>query len=328
VLPTWTLSRREVVSTPPVESGWQPQAGRGLEPVGVQFRIPKGHVATVEVFRRDTESLTRLDGFAGYFITLFRSRGCGTFLLEPVAGRPGRWVMKLVSEDGAVGMAGQMDLGPLIPTSNPPMSTTVEVTEGLDRELLLTNPFSGGEPEGTPARAALSLVIRGYRRTDGVTRDATTVGTGSTNWVGMPASASRGTPGVASETTKMTVRAVRLIDDGGKPWLELEYRLQPENRVEVRFASRGGFSDSPVLLVGGTHEDDSFPQGERRRETVRFSLPAGLGAAVLESLRAAVSERWMGKELVMQSGAAYDLIDVSLPGRGSLTLTATGFETP
>jgi hypothetical protein len=53
-----------------------------------------------------------------------------------------------------------------------------------------------------------------------------------------------------------------------------------------------------------------------------------LGAAALESLRASVSERWMGKELVMQPGASYDLIDVSLPGRGSLTLTATGFEMP
>ena len=201
-----TLSYREVAPGQPAESGWQPQAGRGLEPVGVQFRIPKGHVATVEVFRRDAGSFTRLDGFAGYLIAPSEERGRGTFLLEPVAGRPGRWVMKLVSEDGAVGMAGQMELGPLILTSNPPMSTTVEVTEGLDRELLLThtNPFGGGEPEGTPARAALSLMIRGYRCTDGVKRNATTVGTGSTNWVGVPASASPGTSAAASEPAKMT----------------------------------------------------------------------------------------------------------------------------
>lgn len=323
-LPTWTLTRREVVAAPPAETPWQPQAGRGQDPVGVKFRIPKGHVATVEVFRREDETFTRLDGFAGYFIAPSEERGRGTFLLEPVADRPGRWVMKLVSEDGAVGMAGQMDLGPLILTSNPPMSTTVEVNEGDDRELLLTNPFAGGEPEGTPARAALSLVIRGYRRTDGVKRDATTVGTGSTNWVGTPAS--HAPRAAAMESAKMTVRAVRLIEDGGRPWLELEYRLQPENRVEVRFSSRGQFPDSPVLLLGGTHEDDSLPEGERRRETLRCSLPDGLDTAALESFRASVSKRWMGKELVMQPGAAYDLIDVSLPGRGSLTLTATGFE--
>jgi hypothetical protein len=51
----------------------------------------------------------------------------------------------------------------------------VDVTEGMDQEILLTNP----EAPGGTRRMALNVRVRGYRRTDPQPLEFTTVGAGS-----------------------------------------------------------------------------------------------------------------------------------------------------
>ncbi len=147
----------------------------GYEPVGGTIRVPKGLVATLEIVRGDQDPQVTIPGFTGYVLAPTAARGRATFQLEPVAGASGRWVMKVVSEDGATAEVGFADLGPLTLASAPPMSLTLDVTEGMDQEILLTNP----EAPGGTRRMALNLRIRGYRRTDPQPLEHTTVGAGS-----------------------------------------------------------------------------------------------------------------------------------------------------
>lgn len=147
----------------------------GYEPVGGTIRVPKGLVATLEIVRRDQDPQVTIPGFTGYVLAPTAERGRATFQLEPVAGTSGRWMMKVVSEDGATAQVGFADLGPLTLASTPPMSMTVDVTEGMEQEILLTNP----EAPGGTRRMALNLRVRGYRRTDPQPLEFTTVGAGS-----------------------------------------------------------------------------------------------------------------------------------------------------
>jgi predicted Ser/Thr protein kinase len=147
----------------------------GYEPVGGTIRVPKGLVATLEIVRRDQDPQVTIPDFVGYVLAPTAERGRATFQLEPVAGASGRWVMKVVSEDGATAEVGFADLGPLTLASTPPMSLGVDVTEGMNQQILLTNP----EAPGGTRRMALNLHIRGYRRTDPQPLEHTTVGAGS-----------------------------------------------------------------------------------------------------------------------------------------------------
>jgi hypothetical protein len=147
----------------------------GYEPVGGTIRVPKGLVATLEIVRRDQDPKVSIPDFVGYVLAPTANGGRATFRLEPDAGTSGRWAMQMVSEDGAMAHVGFADLGPLTLASTPAMSLTVDVTEGMDQEILLTRP----EAPGGTRRMALNVRVRGYRRTDPQPLEHTTVGAGS-----------------------------------------------------------------------------------------------------------------------------------------------------
>ncbi len=156
---------------PPTASG----AAVGYQPVGGTIQVPKGLVATLEIVRRDQEPQVTIPGFVGYVLAPTANRARATFWMEPVSENSGRWVMKIVSEEGATSQVGFADLGPLTLASTPPMSLAVDVTEGMDQEIFLTNP----EAPGGTRRMALNVRVRGYRRTDPQPLEHTTVGAGS-----------------------------------------------------------------------------------------------------------------------------------------------------
>jgi hypothetical protein len=150
----------------------------GYEPVGGTIRVPKGLVATLEIVRGDQDPKVSIPDFVGYVLAPTANGGRATFRLEPYepyGETPGAWAMQLVSEDGAMAHVGFADLGPLTLASTPPMSLTVDVTEGMDQEILLTRP----EAPGGTRRMALNVRVRGYRRTDPQPLEHTTVGAGS-----------------------------------------------------------------------------------------------------------------------------------------------------
>jgi predicted Ser/Thr protein kinase len=147
----------------------------GYEPVGGTIRVPKGLVATLEIVRCDQDPKVSIPDFVGYVLAPTANGGRATFRLEPDAGTSGRWAMQMVSEDGAMAHVGFADLGPLTLASTPAMSLTVDVTEGMDQEILLTRP----EAPGGTRRMALNVRVRGYRRTDPQPLEHTTVGAGS-----------------------------------------------------------------------------------------------------------------------------------------------------
>jgi predicted Ser/Thr protein kinase len=167
------LSRTTTRASAPVRGS--SAAVPGYEPVGGTIRVPKGLVATVEIVRRDQGPQVSIPDFVGYVLAPTAKGGRATLRLKPVAGSSGRWAMQLVSEDGAVAEVGLADLGPLTLASTPPMSLAVDVTEGMDQEILLTNP----EAPGGTRRMALNVRVRGYRRTDPQPLEFTTVGAGS-----------------------------------------------------------------------------------------------------------------------------------------------------
>lgn len=163
------------IAEPSVEYSKAPAAGTvEYQPVGGTLRVPQGLVATVEIVRGDQDPRVSIPNFVGYVLAPTANRGRATFRLEPDIGRAGRWAMQFVSEDGAVAHAGFADLGPLTLASTPPMSLSIEVTEGMDQEILLTHPEG---PDGE-RRIALNVRIRGYRRTDPQSLEYTTVGAG------------------------------------------------------------------------------------------------------------------------------------------------------
>jgi predicted Ser/Thr protein kinase len=147
----------------------------GYEPVGGTIRVPKGLVATLEIKRRDQDPQVSIPDFVGYVLAPTAKGGRATLRLEPVQGSSGRWAMKIVSENGDAAEVGFADLGPLTLASTPPMSMAVDVTEGMDQEIHLTNP----EAPGGTRRMALNLRVRGYRRADPQPMEHTTVGAGS-----------------------------------------------------------------------------------------------------------------------------------------------------
>ena len=147
----------------------------GYEPVGGTLRLPQGMVATVEIVRGDQDPKVSIPDFVGYVLAPTANGGRATFRLEPHGEASGRWAMQMVSEDGAMAHVGFADLGPLTLASTPPMSLTVDVTEGMDQEILLTRP----EAPGGTRRIALNVRVRGYRRTDPQLLVYTTVGAGS-----------------------------------------------------------------------------------------------------------------------------------------------------
>ena len=147
----------------------------GYEPVGGTIRVPKGLVATLEIVRGDQDPKVSIPDFVGYVLAPTANGGRATFRLEPDGGTSGRWTLQMVSEDGAMAHVGFAYLGPLTLASTPAMSLTVDVTEGMDQEILLTRP----EAPGGTRRMALNVRVRGYRRTDPQPLEHTTVGAGS-----------------------------------------------------------------------------------------------------------------------------------------------------
>lgn len=147
----------------------------GYEPVGGTIRVPKGLVATLEIVRGDQDPKVSIPDFVGYVLAPTANGGRATFRLEPDGGTSGTWAMQMVSEDGAMAHVGFAELGPLTLASTPAMSLTVDVTEGMDQEILLTRP----EAPGGTRRMALNVRVRGYRRTDPQPLEHTTVGAGS-----------------------------------------------------------------------------------------------------------------------------------------------------
>jgi predicted Ser/Thr protein kinase len=147
----------------------------GYEPVVGTLRLAQGTMATLDVVRGDQDPKVTLPGFAGFVLAPTSKSGSATFRLEPDGNSSRRWVMQLVSEDGGVKHLGFADLGPLTLASTPPMSLTVDVTEGMDQEILLTRP----EGPGGARRMALNLRVRGSRRTDPQPLIYTTVGAGA-----------------------------------------------------------------------------------------------------------------------------------------------------
>jgi predicted Ser/Thr protein kinase len=177
VTTTVGLSRTTTRTSEPSQGFSKGPAGVtvGYEPVGGTIRVPKGLVATLEIVRGDQDPKVSIPDFVGYVLAPTANGGLANFRLEPDAGTSGRWAMQMVSEDGAMAHVGFADLGPLTLASTPPMSLTVDVTEGMDQEILLTRP----EAPGGTRRMALNVRVRGYRRTDPQPLDHTTVGAGS-----------------------------------------------------------------------------------------------------------------------------------------------------
>ncbi len=186
-LATGLMIRQSPPAQPPLTNNVPrplPPPAPGYEPVGAVLRIPKEHVATVEILRQDIRQTKMVESFAGYALAPSDEPGIASMVLEPVPDSPGHWVMKIVSIEGSTSITGPAELGQLFPVSLPPMGTTLDITAGFDREIRFTNPVPAAQDDSTTTGSTLTLRVRGYHRDPGIPIRHTTVGGGTTNWAG------------------------------------------------------------------------------------------------------------------------------------------------
>jgi hypothetical protein len=158
-VPVW----RSTTAVPDSITGQTPVVGgvtEGSAGMGGMLRLPRGLAATIEVVRMDVEPPEVVEPLRGYVLASTESEVRVAFRLEPTEGMKERWVMKLISEDGAAVEVGFADLGNLTAASKLPQDLMVDVSDGLFQEVVLTRlePSPGGQ------RMPLNLRVRGFTR--------------------------------------------------------------------------------------------------------------------------------------------------------------------
>jgi predicted Ser/Thr protein kinase len=125
--------------------------------------------------------------------------------------------------------------------------------------------------------------------------------------------------------TLLTFHSVDIKEVPDAFWLSIEYAGEQHGECRLSFRTEGPqIRRSPTEIRGSTHQEDRLGQPPLIIERVELLLPNGFTRAEAETVRRSFERRWIGKPLVVQPGAEYQLIDFHVEGRGRVQLFVTG----
>ncbi len=305
----------------------------GAEPLGIKFRVPKGHVATFALCRHEGEQHVAIPGMSGYVVAPDDESASGEVRLNPIPSSSAadaqrlRWAMSVASEEGPAVGVGTETFGRLgfLPHLRAPFRLTPPTPPLTSEEVPLTHPDaeSPGDPTSRWTKLALVVAFEPRPRNLGAP-DGVMLG-GGTNWeAGLALS---GIPGTTSPLTalnpkspiRVTVTGVNLREEAGVRWLGVDYVARGDrNWTTVFRAGAIGFRTETRLahLLEGRAGALSV-----RHDRAEIRLPGEMSSSDAQELREGLAESLTAQTMDVQAASDTPLFKQPIGDLGVLHAT-------
>ena len=305
----------------------------GTERLRAGFNVPRGQVATFELWRHDADGQhTQLPWMSGYVVAPDDESVRGELRLTPMVPTTItnlanlQWNLQIASEDGAQVGAGSAVLGPLRlrPGTRQPLPLPPPLPPHYSSEMMLT-PANPEDPSELvqPVQTPLCIWVKYVSRPRNF-RAERIIGSG-TNW--MEALAMRkaieaqrpSDPTNAPAHARFTVTGVDLREGDGTRWLALEHLASTDpNWKAVCHAEATGFKGISRSYGGRKEGADA---ASARMERTEIQLPDGLAEEDARTLRDELAKALVAGPVDVESGRETSLFRLPIGDLGWLHVT-------